>query len=94
MFSSNLGLGCRHVSKALKSLMKEVQANEEVDEDELEEMARLQPTLSPTNLIISHSSSKQKNNRRKNTLKRQNRAKQPNPKYGSTSSFSSFMVAD
>jgi hypothetical protein len=28
----------RHVAKALKALMKGVQANEDVDEDELEDM--------------------------------------------------------
>ena len=30
----------RHVAKALKALVKGVQANEDVDEDELEEMVR------------------------------------------------------
>ena len=43
-------LGCRHVSKALKALMKDVQAGEDVDEDELEEMVRLPPSLFPNNL--------------------------------------------
>jgi hypothetical protein len=56
----------RHVSKALKALMKDVQADEEVGEDELEEMVRFPSARPPTQFIISHSSSKQKNNMREN----------------------------
>ena len=54
------------MSKALKALMKDVQAGEDVDEDELEEMVWLPPSLFPTNLNEYFSLSKQKNSTRKN----------------------------
>lgn len=38
MRRADISLSCRHVSKALKALMKEVQAEDDVDEDEVEEM--------------------------------------------------------
>jgi len=43
--------GCRHVSNALRALMKGVQANGEVDEDELDDVVRSLLPLPPSSWI-------------------------------------------